>query len=70
MNKKLTGIILDLFALCIWAFSSFMLFHKEIPFIWDGIAYYAAGLVVFTADESTINTAVRKLLGGLVNKVK
>ena len=70
MNKKLTGIVLDIFAICIWGFSSVMLYHQQIPFIWDGVAYYGAGLVVFTADESTINTAVRKLLGGLVNKVK
>jgi len=69
MNKKLTGVVLDLFALIVWGMSSFMLFNGKIPFIWDGIAYYACGLIVFTADESTINVAVKKALGGLANKL-
>lgn len=69
MNKKLTGLVLDLFALVIWGFSSMMLYEGKIPFIWEGIAYYTCGLIVFTAEESTISHAVKKVINALIGKI-
>lgn len=69
MNKKVTAIILDIFAIAIWVLGSVLLYQGRIPFIWDGVAYYAAGLVVFAIEDSYINHAVKKLIQALIGRV-
>jgi hypothetical protein len=70
VNKKITAVILDIFAIVIWVLGSVLLYQGKIPFIWDGVAFYVAGLIVFVIEDSYINHAVKRLIQALIGIIK
>lgn len=67
--SKITGIVIDIVAIIIWALGTYKLHKGEISFVWEGISYYAAGLVVFVVEDSHINIAVKKVITTLIGRL-